>query len=512
MKKLLLQQLILLASDGIALCLSLLLAIFCFNLINIHANEYIDFNRLGVAKLFGAFILVVFWWQEHYTKRRPVWEELKLVFIIIAIFALIHFCAIYLISHHITKTVNILFWLILLFILPSLRHVIKLLLLKMNLWKRDVYIIGTGLNAYNTFLLIQANHSLGYNILGFIDEYSFNDNIINNKILFGELGIPIISDVSIHLYSTRQVFTLDLPIYTYQHLLFNYLDDSDYHNKGNMKHNNHHIKNCTTEIIFALDMQDLSNNSTAINYLQTKYQFISIIPDILGLPLYGASMEHFFGSYQLFLRLQNNLSNYSNICLKRICDITLTVLAILLLSPILLSIMCYLQIRYQQIFFKHKRIGQFGNSFNCLKFQTMYANSQEILTQLLANNPEIKQEWQQDFKLKNDPRITKIGKFLRKTSLDELPQLFNVLKGEMSLIGPRPIIQDEAIKYGNDIYYYQLVKPGITGLWQISGRNNINYQQRVYLDVWYVKNWSLWHDFIIILRTILIVLKQTGAY
>ncbi|RVT22944.1 sugar transferase, partial [Escherichia coli] len=145
-------------------------------------------------------------------------------------------------------------------------------------------------------------------------------------------------------------------------------------------------------------------------------------------------------------------------------------------------------------------------------FRSMVVNSKEILDELLKNDPKAKEEWDATFKLKNDPRITKIGAFLRKTSLDELPQLLNVLKGEMSLVGPRPIINAELERYNDQVDYYLLSKPGMTGLWQVSGRSDVDYDTRVYLDAWYVKNWSMWNDIAILLKTVIVVLKKDGAY
>ncbi|EJX7439901.1 sugar transferase, partial [Escherichia coli] len=160
----------------------------------------------------------------------------------------------------------------------------------------------------------------------------------------------------------------------------------------------------------------------------------------------------------------------------------------------------------------HDRVGINGKTFKCLKFRSMVVNSKEILDELLKNDPKAKEEWDATFKLKNDPRITKIGAFLRKTSLDELPQLLNVLKGEMSLVGPRPIINAELERYNDQVDYYLLSKPGMTGLWQVSGRSDVDYDTRVYLDAWYVKNWSMWNDIAILLKTVIVVLKKDGAY
>jgi undecaprenyl-phosphate galactose phosphotransferase len=164
------------------------------------------------------------------------------------------------------------------------------------------------------------------------------------------------------------------------------------------------------------------------------------------------------------------------------------------------------------VLFAHSRIGQNGKYFYCYKFRSMAANAREMLTQLLQDNPELQQEWQHHYKIKNDPRITRVGDFLRKTSLDELPQLLNVLKGEMSLVGPRPITDQEAPYFGNHIENYYLVRPGLTGLWQVSGRSEMDYQRRVSLESWYVRNWSLWTDITLILRSIAVVLLKDGAY
>src|SRR5690606_19259290 len=160
----------------------------------------------------------------------------------------------------------------------------------------------------------------------------------------------------------------------------------------------------------------------------------------------------------------------------------------------------------------HERIGRNGRKFKCLKFRSMVLNSKEVLAELLATNPEAQEEWEKDFKLKNDQRVTKVGAFIRKTSLDELPQLWNVLKGEMSLVGPRPVIDEELERYAENVEYYLLAKPGMTGLWQVSGRNDVDYDTRVYFDAWYVKNWPLWNDIAISSNAVNVVLKRDGAY
>jgi len=197
---------------------------------------------------------------------------------------------------------------------------------------------------------------------------------------------------------------------------------------------------------------------------------------------------------------------------KRLFDIVTSLSIIILLSPLLIYITRKVRKDGGPAIYGHERIGQSGKPFKCLKFRSMVINSKEVLEELLANDPEARREWDITFKLKNDPRITSIGHFLRKTSLDELPQLFNVLKGEMSLVGPRPIITAELGRYDDEVEYYLLSKPGMTGLWQVSGRSEVDYSTRVYLDAWYVKNWSMWNDIAILFKTVGVVLKKEGAY
>lgn len=181
----------------------------------------------------------------------------------------------------------------------------------------------------------------------------------------------------------------------------------------------------------------------------------------------------------------------------------LTIMGTVCISPILICIAIWI---YKDspgpIIFKHMRVGKDGKIFPCYKFRSMCVDAKEKLEELLQNDPEARAEWERDFKLKHDPRITKSGAFLRRTSLDELPQIFNVLKGEMSLVGPRPIIKDEMERYGNHIDDYLMVKPGIAGIWQCSGRSDTTYQERVQMDSWYVRNWSVWLDIMILWKTL----------
>lgn len=185
---------------------------------------------------------------------------------------------------------------------------------------------------------------------------------------------------------------------------------------------------------------------------------------------------------------------------------------LVLLSPLMLLV-AWLTWRRDgaPIFFAHYRVGFDGKLFRCLKFRTMYRDAEQMLADLLRDNPDARAEWARDQKLTNDPRITPVGNFLRRTSLDELPQLFNVLRGEMNLVGPRPITVAELTRYGRVRWHYLSVRPGLTGLWQVSGRNNTTYEERVALDRRYVEQHSIWLDFRILFKTIKVVVARDGA-
>jgi len=164
------------------------------------------------------------------------------------------------------------------------------------------------------------------------------------------------------------------------------------------------------------------------------------------------------------------------------------------------------------IFYGHKRVGKNGEEIKCWKFRSMYVNSQEMLEKILATNPVMKKEWEENRKFVNDPRVTPFGTFLRKTSLDELPQLFNILAGSMSFVGPRPVTKEELEKYGDSADFILSVTPGLSGMWQISGRSDTGYEERINLDTYYIQNWSTWFDMWIIVKTVWVVINGKGAY
>jgi Undecaprenyl-phosphate galactose phosphotransferase WbaP len=241
------------------------------------------------------------------------------------------------------------------------------------------------------------------------------------------------------------------------------------------------------------------------------FKRLILIPDReqisgLGLSTYDLGMS--FG-----LEVKRNLFNPWENLIKRFTDMILVVIGGLVALPLLTLIAIMIRLDSKgPLFYGHIRIGKNGTRFKAWKFRTMVPNANQVLEAYLESNPEMKREWEATFKLQNDPRVTRVGRILRKLSLDELPQVWNVLRGEMSLVGPRPIVNDEVKFYGDRYDLYSFVTPGITGLWQVSGRNNTTYEERVSLDEYYVRNWSIWMDIYILSRTIAVVLKREGAY
>jgi Undecaprenyl-phosphate galactose phosphotransferase WbaP len=238
----------------------------------------------------------------------------------------------------------------------------------------------------------------------------------------------------------------------------------------------------------------------------------AVVPAPHAFPAFGCKSARVFSHNTMFLSFREGLSRPTSRFFKATFDILIAAAAIAFLAPVLLGLVILCRLDGGPAFFAHWRIGTRGRPFRCLKFRTMVVDSDRVLRETLARDHVLAAEWTANRKLVEDPRITRVGQFLRKTSLDELPQLFNVLKLEMSLVGPRPIVENEIPLYGEHIAQYYAARPGLTGLWQVSGRNDTSYDRRVQLDVWYVNNWSIWHDIAVMLKTIPALLHRRGAY
>jgi undecaprenyl-phosphate galactose phosphotransferase len=422
-----------------------------------------------VLHLLLAFCCVA-WYSmrlRHYFYRKTFWFELKEILRTLVIFAIIEIAVMAFTTWSFSRYLWVLTWIFVLFLVPVCRMITKRILHAFHLWQRDTWIIGSGTNAIEAYKAINSERNLGLIIVGFIHS--------NDGRPAGEQieGLPVLNN--------------DL----------NWLTTKDKR----------------TQFIVAVEShQSEIRNTWLRNFMIKGYRYVSVIPTLRGMPLDSTDMSFIFSHEVMIFRVQQNLAKWSSRILKRLFDIFGSLAIIIVLSPALLYISLKVKKDGGPAIYGHERIGKGGRPFKCLKFRSMVINSKEVLAELLENDPAAKAEWDATFKLKNDPRVTKIGAFLRRTSLDELPQLFNVLKGEMSLVGPRPIITAELERYNEEVDYYLLSKPGMTGLWQVSGRSDVDYETRVYLDAWYVKNWSMWNDIAILFKTIGVVLKKDGAY
>ena len=263
-------------------------------------------------------------------------------------------------------------------------------------------------------------------------------------------------------------------------------------------------------LVLALDTNDPGTRALTESLVRARVPFAAM-PRLEGLPVLGFEQTRFFSHDTVMFSYRNNLAQPCARFAKIVFDLFAATVLLLLAAPLLIAIAVAVKLDGGPVLYAHHRIGANGRDFPCFKFRSMLVDSEAVLRRVLAEDPQAAAEWADSCKLRRDPRVTWIGKLLRASSLDELPQLFNVLRLEMSLVGPRPIIRSEIARYAENITYYYETRPGVTGLWQVSGRSDTSYAQRVQLDTWYVKNWTMWHDVAILAKTIPAVLKRQGA-
>jgi Undecaprenyl-phosphate galactose phosphotransferase WbaP len=257
-----------------------------------------------------------------------------------------------------------------------------------------------------------------------------------------------------------------------------------------------------------LDNQKLKH---IMNTSVSAFRYSVLIPDFFSAANIWMSVRDFGGV--LGFVTSNKLKMWWNLKIKRLMDMVIVCTGGIFLLPFLLFIALLIKLSSPgPVLYRHKRLGMNGKHFYAYKFRSMVVNAQERLQELLESDAEIKKEWEQNHKLAKDPRVTGIGRFLRRTSIDEFPQLVNILKGEMSLVGPRPIVDDEVEKYGEDFNRVFSVKPGLTGLWQVSGRSDTDYNARVAYDTYYLQSWSGWLDLWVMFQTFGAIARGKGAY
>jgi Undecaprenyl-phosphate galactose phosphotransferase WbaP len=263
--------------------------------------------------------------------------------------------------------------------------------------------------------------------------------------------------------------------------------------------------------IIAMSGLSQENLARLINYSVSAFRYNVLIPDFVSIANIWMSVRDFDGI--LGLATSHRLRMSWNLGIKRCMDMVIVITGGLIILPFLLVIALLIKLSSPgPVLYRHKRLGQNGKELRMYKFRSMIVNADEKLKTMLEADPELRAEWDTNYKLKNDPRITAVGKFLRRTSFDEFPQLINIIKGEMSLVGPRPITRSEVERYGEDYHRIFSVKPGLTGLWQVSGRSDTDYEERIAYDSYYLQSWSVWIDLWVVYKTIGVVFRGKGAY
>lgn len=428
----------------------------------------------GIPVLYFYFLVpgvfIAFLYNSRiYANRMPFWEVIQQIFYAVLLSMMVSIGLMYFgrIAGGVSRLYVLLSGMMAFIFLCVFRYAVKKILYKLHILLEPIIIIGAGKTAELVVRQFDNDTGFGVKVLGFIDDAPVSAILVNKYPILGKFS------------ETEQI-----------------------------------IKQTGVRTVI-IAAPGLARNKllTLVNKVQPLVKELSFVPDLIGMPMGNMQIQRLYDAKIMMLRVKNNMSRWYNKVLKRCFDlfVALLFLPIIAIVGIIISVCIYIE-SPGPIIFVHYRVGKHGKLFPCYKFRTMVTNAQEVLERALAGNPEIRKEWQVAFKLKNDPRVTKIGSFLRRTSLDELPQIINVLVGQMSMVGPRPIITKEIERYKEYINDYYMVPPGITGLWQVSGRSNTTYDERVQMDTWYVRNWSVWIDIVLLYKTILIVLKEQGAY
>lgn len=460
--------------DLLAILISLLLAYLIRNHLLIILFPTIITDKL-LAQTFELF-----WWypfafigclayEKLYHRRLPFWIEVQWILKAGTLTLFLSVVILYLvgIGDEISRALVLITWLIVMLALPLFRYYGKKMLLKLHIWNRPVIVIGNS----ETIPLIEnafkREVTMGYRVVGCISSTAIKET---------QPDLPCLGTLSDAESIVKASKVEDLVI--------------------------------ADPTLTSAEQVELTNT------LQPFVKYIILIPDLFGVSLSGIEAAYLFEEQIVMLQIKNRLRSRIRSAFKRSFDLAVATLVSIISLPFMLVIATAIRIDSPgPVLYISKRIGREGKEFNCIKFRTMQLECDQILEQYLACNENARQEWDQYKKLiTHDPRVTRVGRILRRLSLDELPQLINIIRGEMSLVGPRPYLPCEKEQMGSYTYNILVGKPGLAGLWQVSGRNLLTFESRLKLDSWYMKNWSLWLDIVLLLKTVRVVIKRDGAY
>ena len=419
-----------------------------------------------IPLVFIAFLGVA----QTYTKMQPVLETVRQIFYAVLYALITCILALYFMQASLlaSRLYMIMFACLALLNIYIVRYALLKLLKLTHTFVEPVILIGAGKTAEQVLRFFDRDLGYRYEVVGILDDHPISETLPRKFLLMGTLddGEAIIRDSKVN-----------------------------------------------TVIITAPGMEK-EKIQILLEDIQPYIRDITFVPDLIGVPLYNVEAQTLFSEQIMLLSLRNNLARRRNRLCKRVFDLFVGSVLCIPLLPIILLLAIYIRIDSKgSAFFNAERIGKLGETFTCYKFRSMYLDSDRVLTEYLQTHPEAMDEWNTFAKLRGyDPRVTKAGKWIRKYSLDELPQILNVIKGDMSLVGPRPYLPREKDDIGEYLSTITLTVPGITGYWQTSGRNDVSFEGRVAMDTWYVRNWSIWLDLMYLFKTAKIVFTGKGAY
>ena len=474
MKKKILAFLTLVAGDCLAVSVAFALALVIRN----HVLPFVLPSIRERQALFSAYSnraymlllwISVFWYEKLYTKRHALWEETRFLIKGTSIaFALIT-VAVFITKVYVpfSRPIIILAWLFSIALLPVVRHAAKSLLLAAGVWKKKVIVIGSTESTATLVEDVARNRTMGYTIVGCLTD---DRAMVGRQIS----GVPILGHFD-EIEKIKEETGFEDIIVTFP--------------------------NIPRDRLISL-LKRWEGLSDTIRY----------IPQTGDLITTGIEIENI--GKVLALTVRKNLHKPWNVAAKTAFELCLVVVAVIALLPVFAVIAAAIKLDTRgPVFFVQERYGKRGRVIKVFKFRSMHADADRRLENFLAANSQAKEEWERHKKLLSfDPRTTRVGGFLRRFSIDELPQIFNVLKGEMSLVGPRPYLREELEEVRQVKSLLLQVRPGMTGLWQTSGRSLLPFRERLNLDEYYIRNWSLWLDLVILMRTIKVALSGHGAY
>lgn len=473
-------------ADVLAIILSFICAFFTAQVIkewlqpNVYSKSLYEYAT--IHDLFFLWIcpivLFLFFSKGHYTQRVPWWSQVQSVLSICIRILIVDLFTRFALDMSFSRLLIGLSWVYVFFFILAGRQIVYCISRHQRTWSIPTIVIGDISTVTNMLYAFSTDHYTGYDIKTVCLRDKKDNQFCLDSIPQKYVDIQVDRDkIDYKKYITENI--------------------------GNF---------------FVISMETFrgQERDEIIKTLNDLGALYAIVPPTSRISTFEMEPRYFFGYDIMLLHAKKPILSPLGRFIKRTMDIVIATTALILLTPIMIGTAIMLKVEGQSgnLFYGGKRVGRNGKKFSCWKFQSMEPNSDHLLHELLESDPQAKAEWEKYRKLKGpDPRVTtKTARIIRKTSIDELPQLWNVIKGDMSLVGPRPILDNEIELFGDSIDEYMKLRPGITGLWQVSGRNDTSFQRRVYWDAWYARNWSVWSDIVIMIKTLRVVTGGSGAF